>query len=178
MPKKLPGGELSDEEILRIARMRITESAAATFSQQTIDTQLSVERGVIWMIHFIEFHLETLNLLNEVAAGSFEFVDAQVTRESKDAIIRQDDADLLQRTSVIAWRSAVIGTDAGPLYNVKNEMVRYDYPTPLPYASQSLFLGVKGSHASASQIVSARVGYSVRGVSDKYFFRVAQALLG
>jgi len=175
---KLKVGKLSDESILRIARMRVSESAAGVFTQLSADTQLSVERGVIWMIHFVEFTFENLVLLNEVAAAAVERVEAQLTRDTKTLIVTGDDTDIIQQCTREIYRSAAIGTDAGPLYWTGNAQVRYDFPMPVPYAAQNLFLGIQGTHASSAHTVSARVGYSIREVDDQFFFRVASALLG
>lgn len=169
---------LTDEEIIRISRIRVTESAAATFTQISQDTQLSIERGVIWMIHFIEFNFGSLNLLTEVAAAGSETVDCQVTRESKTAIIPGNDTDLIQAEAIISARSAAIGTDAGPLWVEQSRIKRYDYLKPLPYASQNIHVGVLGSDATGMHVVDVRIGYTIREVGDQYFFRVAQALLG
>lgn len=178
MAKKSSAKDLSDEEIIRIGRMRITETGASTFTQTSLDTQLSVERGVIWMIHFIEFDFETVDLLSEVAAGGVESIEAQITRESKTGPIRSNDADIVQRRKLTLTRSAAIGTDAGPLYAAFQNILRVEYPIPLPYASQSIFLGILGTDAGTAHTIAARIGYTVREVSDKFFFRVAQALLG
>jgi len=178
MAKKGLVGELTDEEILRVAKMRLTESSPQTYTQVSQDTQLSVERGVIWLIHFIEFDFEDLDLLVEVGANAFEFVKAQVTRENKTGIILGNDSDLIQRHQFSLARSAAIGTDAGPLYVQYNNIVRYDYPLPLPYASQNIFLGGVGKHAGSKHNINVRIGYTIKTVSEKFFFRVAQALLG
>ncbi len=177
MAKRTLAKDLSDEEILRIARLRVTESAASTYTETSVDTQLSVERGVIWMIHFIEFDFETVGALKEAAANTVEDLEAQITRESKDGAVLSDNADVVQRRKLILARSPAIGTDAGPLSFVIPTVLRVDYPIPLPYASQSLFMGVLGT-AAVPHTVAARIGYTVREVSDKFFFRVAQALLG
>jgi hypothetical protein len=178
MAKKSTARDLADEEVLRVARIRVTESAAATFTQSEVDTQLSVERGVIWMIHYIEFLYGNLDLLAEVGANAVERVIVQVTREGKTAIVAGNDSDIIQIASRSLFRSAAIGTDAGPLYAHINELDRFDYPTPIPYASQSIFVGALGTDSANTHTVDCRIGYTIREVSDKFFFRVAQALLG
>jgi hypothetical protein len=130
------------------------------------------------MIHFVEFNFESLANFREVAANANEFFSAQLTRESKSGILNSDDSDLLQQQTLEAFRSAAIGTDAGPLWSMFPRVYRFDYPTPIPYASQSLFFSILGSSSGAAGTVGCRVGYTIRQVSDKYFFRVAQALLG
>lgn len=170
--------DLSDDEILRLARMRITETASSTFTEKELTTQLSVERGVIWLIHFIEFHFEDPSVLTEVGANTFEDLTAQVTRESKTAILNFDDSDLVQGCNLRMGRSAAIGTDAGPIVNSYQGPIVFDYIVPMPYAAQSIFGGLLGTDASIIHDVNIRIGYTIKEVSDKFFFRVAQALVG
>lgn len=168
---------ITDSEVLRMARVSVTETAAATFTQQELDTQLSVERGVIWQIHFVEFFLNGLSLLREVAANAQESIDIQLTRTTQTGIVGLTDPDVLIREAYMLSRSAAIGTDAGPLYFYSTLLKRYEFKLPIPVASQSLFLGILGTAASA-HTVSCRIGYNIEHVSDEYFFRVAQALVG
>jgi len=169
---------LSDEEILRLARVRVSESAAATFTQVSLDTQLSVDRGVIWMIHFIEFFFQNVELLGEVAAAGNEQIVCQITRESKTGIVTGNDSDVVQMEKIFASRSAAIGTDAGPLWLEGSGIRRYDFTVPLPYAAQNIYAGILGTDASAAHTVDIRIGYTIRQVTDQFFFRVASALIG
>lgn len=169
---------LTDEDILRIARVRVVESAAGTYTQVSLDTQLSIERKVIWMIHFIEFNFSNVYLLSEVAAGGTENVIAQVTRESKGSIIAGNDTDLVQQQKHAIGRSAAIGTDAGPLTLTSQAINRFDFPLPMPYAAQNIYVGLKGTHASSAHTIDVRIGYSIKTVTDQFFFRVASALVG
>ena len=170
--------QLDDTEILRIARTSVTESAAATYTERSLDTQLSVERGVIWLIHWIEFTFQSQSLLAEVAAGGVELIDAQVTRESKSAIQSFTSADTLQGIEQGIIRSAAIGTDAGPLYYRTKSPMRFDYPIPMPFAGQNIYFGIKGTDAADVHTVGMRIAYTIKEVSDKFFFRVAQSLIG
>lgn len=177
MAKKSLITKLTDEEVLRIARLRVTETAAATYTQGSIDTQLSVERGVIWMIHFIEFQFGSVIGLAGVGANAVEDYKCQVTRESKEGMLQGSDADVIQQYRLQMIRSAAIGTDVGPLYSIVDLTRRFDYQVPIPYASQSLFASLVTTH-TAAQVVDVRVGYTIKEVDDQFFFRVAQALLG
>jgi hypothetical protein len=169
--------ELGDQEILRIARTTVTESAAATYTEVALDTQLSVERGVIWLIHWIEFSFTNVGLLTEVAASGVEAIDAQVTRESKANIQNFTAADTVQGAEVSLHRSAAIGTDAGPLWFKDESPKRFDYPIPLPFAGQNIYVGIRGTDAADPHTVGCRIAYTIKEVSDKFFFRVAQALV-
>ena len=170
--------KLTDEDILRISRARVTESAASTFTQVEIDTQLSVERGVIWMLEFVEFIFGPMGVLNEVAVNGAERISLQLAKTTQTAILNGNDPDLIQIAIRELNRSAAIGTDAGPLWYLADRVVKYTFSTPFPVASQGLFFGIEGTDASAVNSADIRIGYVIREVSDKFFFRVAQALVG
>lgn len=177
MAKKTIAGKLSDESVLRIARSRVTESAAGVYTQGEIDTQLSVERGVIWMIHFAEFRFADLKGLAIIAADSTESYKAQITRETKSAIVAGNDSDLIQAHQLHTARSTAIGAEVGPLWFMTDLTRRFDYPIAIPYASQSVFVAIETT-APSVQLVDVRIGYTIKEVDDQFFFRVAQALLG
>lgn len=178
MPAKTLVKELSEQEILRIARARVTETAANTFTQVELDTSLSIERGVIWMIQWIEAYYINPLRLAEVGPNLYEQTRAQIARETQTGILDGNDADLIQMFEWGVARSAAIGTDAGPLSFLINPITRVEYRVPIPYAAGSIFLGLRTTHSSLTSTVDFRIGYTLREVSDKYFFRVAQALLG
>lgn len=170
--------DLKDDEILRFHREKITESAAGTFTQATGNTQLSVERGFIWLICFVEFYFQAPQLLDEVGAAGNELQQVQVTRESKSAIIDPSDTDMIAFQDIRLTRPAAIGTDAGPLWNFTMMPIRHQFNVPIPYAGREIFVGVKGTDAATAAIFDVRIGYTIKEVSDKFFFRVAQALVG
>lgn len=169
--------KLDDDTVLRIVRGSVTESAAATFTEIQLDTQLSVERGVIWQIHFIEFGFRTQDIMKEVGAGNTEKIQAQITREAKTDIESFQAADTLQGAEIVVARKIAIGTDAGPLYWVFLGPNRYDFPIPMSFAGQNIYFGIKGTDSTAIHTVDFRIGYTIREVSDKFFFRVASSLL-
>ena len=178
MAAKSKIAKLDDQSILRIARGRVTESAAATFTELEIDTQLSIERGIIWMVEWVEFDFANLDALMEVAAGLSETIQVQLTKTTQTGIANRNDPDIIQFLAIRAARSAAIGTDAGPLWSVFESIKRFNFMTPFPVASQTIFMSILGSDASAVHTVSVRIGYTIKEVTDKFFFRVAQALVG
>lgn len=165
-------------EVVRMARGRVTESAATIFTELEIDTQLSVDRGFIWLIHWIEFEFERLELLDSAAQGDFEEVFAQITKSTQTAIITLDDPDLVQKKSYQLARAATIGTDAGPISFLTESVSRIDYPIPVPYAGQGIFFGIQGTEGGGVHTIAARIGYTLQEVDDRTFYRIAQALIG
>lgn len=162
-------------DYLNFLRAKVTESAAATFTQLEVDTNLSAERGVMMEIHSIEIDFETWNLLREVAAAATEQVHVQVTRETKSATAELNDSDVLARVMKQITRSAAIGTDAGPLWVETDRMVRLDFPLPIPYVKPSIFIGILGTHATPATAY-VRIGYTLREIDREDFLELLVAL--
>jgi len=170
--------DLRETDMLRIARIQAVQSAAAAYVQTEHDTQLSIERGIIWLIHQIEFGTALSNNLfdRDIAADGVEFNQWQITRESKSSIVNLNDTALISNHQEQLCRSTAIGTDAGPLYFQTSRPLRISFTIPYPFAGQNIYFGFDSS-ASFAMTVVARIFYTVKNVSDKYFFRVAQSLL-
>lgn len=167
--------DLTDQELIRFLRFSVTESAAATFTQQSYDTQLSIDRGLIWMITWIEFELQAENIDDPAAAGT-EHLTVQITRESKTAMLTYDDPDLIELVQLTHDRSAAIGTDAGPMYWQQLNPYMIQYPIPIPYSGRNIYVAAV-STAGAAKTFRGRIAYTLRRVTDKFFYRVAQALI-
>lgn len=163
-------------EYLNFLRFSVTESAAATFTEVELDTNLSAERGILMEIHSIEYYLQSnFGLLREVAAGATEQFECQVTRETKSAILNLNDADLIGKYGLQVTRSAAIGTDAGPLW-LPYEVVHKDvFELPIPYVKPSIFVGILSSFSSVATI-SGRIGYTLRDISREEFLELLVAL--
>ncbi len=172
---KLP--TLKDDEVVRVLRHRCIQASADAFKECEIETQLSIERSVVWMIHAIEFDFENISQMSPVAANDERWMAQQVTRESKSTIVNSDDTDLLQKSKIQTVRSAAIGTDAGPLW-ITNDTIRIiHYPKPLLYAGSKIYWSVDTENFTAAVYMGVRVFYTIAKVDDKQFFRVASSLL-
>jgi hypothetical protein len=167
--------DLRDDEILRFLRFSVTESAAATYTEVSYDTQLSIDRGLIWMIHSVEFDI-TLANVDQPAAGANENLAVQIMREPQSDISNFADPDLIYLHTIFKDRGAAIGTDAGPVIFGAFRPFRVTFPIPIPYAAQAIHIGIKSTNAAATSS-TGRIGYVLRRVTDKFFYRVAQALI-
>lgn len=164
-------------DYLNFLRFTVTESAAGTFTQTELDTNLSAERGVMMEIHSLEIESSTnqFTLLKEVAAGSNEDIRLQLTRDSKAAIIGLNDADCVALLKKEVTRSAAIGTDAGPLWIYDSLIWKIDFALPIPYVKPSIFVGIQSSLASAGTMVG-RIGYTLRDIDRETFLELLVAL--
>lgn len=165
---------LKENEVLRFARFVVTEDAAATFTQITVETQLSIRTPYVWQIKALQVEFKS-GELEFPAQGAQESLTLQFTRESKAALINYDDADLLEKVTSEITRVATIGTDAGPAYKFVDNPRTFVYSTPIIFAGSKIFIGLLGTSGSATT-VRGRVGYTIEKVSEKAFFRYASAL--
>jgi len=164
-------------EYLNFLRFSVTQSAAATFTQTELDTNLSAERGVMMEIHSFEvdFGNNGFSLLREVAASGIEELLIQLTRDSKAAIVATNDSDFLAGVKKQITRSAAIGTDAGPLTVYDSQIYTVNFPLPLPYVKPSIFIGLN-STASSAAIITGRIGYTLREIEREDFLELLVAL--
>jgi len=162
-------------DFLNFLRAKVVESAAATFTQLEVDTNLSAERGVMMEIHSIEFDFETWNLLREVGTAATEQVHVQVTRETKSATAELNDSDVIARVMKQVTRSAAIGTDAGPLWMEGERGMILNFPLPIPYVKPSIFIGILGTHATPATAY-VRIGYTLREIDREDFLELLVAL--
>lgn len=163
-------------EYLNFIRFSVTESAAATFTQVEVDTNLSAERGVMMEIHSVDVDCQNLNLFDEVPAGGQESLRVQITRESKTALTSFNDADCLFKTNPEVIRSAAIGTDAGPLWFYANKVISVYFPLSMPYVKPSIFVGIQGTDAASTHTVTGRIGYTLREIEREDFLELLVAL--
>lgn len=166
---------LKDLDVLRYLRFIVTESAAATFTEIEIDTQLSIERGVIWLIRSLELDIP-VDTMDDPAVDTSEGIAIAVTRSSQSDIISFNDPDLVMQYAIAVNRANTIGTPAGPLWWIRENPSVQKFSIPIVYAGVSIFVGIKSTSAGA-KVVSGRIGYSLAKVSDQDFFRVANAIL-
>lgn len=163
-------------EFISFLRGAVSESAASTFTELEIDTNLSAERGVMMNIHSIEFEFQHISELTEAAQGTGETIFAQVTRESKTAIVSINDSDVIAVSKPIFARGPTIGTDAGPLYFLTERVRKIVFEKPIPYVKPSIFLGIHGSDATQAHSVFIRIGFSVEEINRTEFLELLVAL--
>ena len=161
---------------LNYLRFSLTESAASTYTELEIDTNLSAERGVMMNIHSIEVYNEDLVNVLEVAQSSVEGIAWHLARESKTAVTPINDADVIAFQNTILFRAPTIGTDAGPLWFLSELVSKVDFALPIPYVKPSIFVAVQGMDASATSRLKGRIGYTLEEIDRTEFIELLVAL--
>jgi hypothetical protein len=162
-------------DFMNYLRFNALESAAATFTEFELDTNLSAERGVMMEIHSIELSFDDLAYYREIAAGGSEQCAFQVTRTSQTTMVDLNNADCVAKFERETTRSAAIGTDAGPLWVTFDKQVSLWFPRPIPYVKPSIFVAVASTFASAAN-VAGRIGYTLREIDRSEFLELLVAL--
>lgn len=163
-----------EKEFMAYLRAELTESAASTFTETEIDTGLSTDRGVVMEIHQVEFDFSCLQLA-ELSANGEEYVGMHVTKDSQSDILNVNDTELISKYEYSIFRSVAIGTDAGPLWYDKERPIVFTFPKPIPYVKPTIWIGLKGSDATAKNTGRVRIGYTLSKVSKSDFVELLVA---
>lgn len=152
----------SKQELAKTSlRGSVTESAANTFTQVTVDTNLGIRGSDIFVMTGIWFETNA-----NLSANGDQFV-IQLAYSTQSAIIQVDDADWL----VGAKWAIEFTTSGGSVW----DQVKYVSIDHFPIAVQNLFLGVQGTSLGSAARGSFKIeGYHVK-VSTTEFFRLAQS---
>ncbi len=164
------------QDFVNFLRFEVTESAAATFTEIELDTNLSAERGVMMNIHAIEIYRSGITNLREVGANAAEQFHHQITRESKTELVDFNDSDVISRDNFVLVRSPAIGTDAGPLWFWTKERDIYEFKLPIPYVKPSIFIAVQGQHSSATYTLRGRIHYTLKTITRQEFLELLISL--
>ena len=163
----------SNTDILQ--RVRASQSINNTYGEVTISTNLSIDRGYIWLIRRILFYWDTE--LEDAAQNAEEGYTFQITRESKAACLTTlNSADLIALHRYVCVRAATIGTDVGPMWWITQKPLIVEFPTPLAFAGNNLYFGVL-SQIGTAVIYSTEIQFTLQKVKEGDYLRIASALL-
>lgn len=146
-------------------RFDLTESAANTYSEQTIDTNLSAERGVIALIDTITIQLPELTTADDEIEVQFIIHDGQT------AILDLDDVNMIWKQHYIVQG---FSTDAAVVFM---EFVKtHNFVNAIPYIAPNLTLGIQGTSLAAAGRVRGRVGYRLKKVTQSQYLALLSSL--
>lgn len=169
-------GSVGRSDYLSSLRFDVLQTAASTYIEDEIDTNLSAERGVMMEIHSIDCYFENMDHMVEVAVNNEEHVEMHVARKSKSAIARYSDSDVIAKLGFMVGRSAAIGTDAGPLFYHTPLGFTVYFPVPIPYVKPSIFVGLNASDATEAHRITGRINYTLREIDRARFLELLVAL--
>lgn len=148
---------------LNSLRGTVTESAANTFTQTTINTNLSLEARTIIIVP--EVFLNYATSVDEDGG-----VRIQLSTASQTALIDYDDPHCVVR---VTRKQTAYGTAGNT--TIQDHGMHIRFAQALPLAVPQLFIAVQGQNMTAQQQVTVRIPYWSKKVSESVFFRVANS---
>lgn len=139
----------------------VTESAANTFTEQTINTNLAVEGNSIFVVTGCHLFLKT-----SILAASTDQAEMQLAYASQSDILQIDDPDWL-----CGRAASLIMTTSGAQVT---EMYTYQPVEYFPLAQAQLFLGVKGTNAPSALTAGFKLEGYLQKVTTTDFFRITR----
>ena len=142
-------------------RGNITESAANTYTETTIDTNLSIRGDHVFIVTGIWWQF------NAAVVGTGDRFQGQIAYAKQTDIILLDDADWLFGQEVAM---DVVTSGGGHWSRIKHDMVDH-----FPIAVGTLHLGCKGVGLSNAGQLSVKIEGYHQKVNTTEFFRLAQS---
>ncbi len=142
-------------------RATVTESAANTFTEATMSTNLAVRGDHLFIVTGIWWDLSA-NL-----SGPGDTIQFQITYATQSAIIRPDDPDWLFG---FGWRHDHT-TSGGGLWERGGYQAINDFPVAVP----TLYMGLQGTSLAGAAVGGVKIeGYHQKVATSEYF-RIAQS---
>jgi hypothetical protein len=160
-------------------RAELTESAAGTYTEEAIPTNLSISRSVLMKVMAIRFEFypgQHPTLPTGLGAGMYpQYLEAQICDESQTAIINlgQEDQILKMIWDYTQWDTLAAPVSGGMIGINRIKNLQID--PPFPYVKPYFFFGVKANNATAFTgpcTVGIRVAYYLEKVSDTEYMRM------
>lgn len=153
---------LSLDEVLSWLTAK-TAVMTTAFVQTTIPTGLSIERSIVMLIHRIEWFVPTI----QAADGT---IDAQLTRTSQSAILSPENPLIIS-----VYNGFYDFTTSGQI--VRDMPKSEIYVIPPVIATPNIYFACKPSVTPSPDVAYIRIGYSIKTVAEKDFFKLATALV-
>lgn len=150
-------------ELLKSAyRATVTESAANTYTESTIDLNLSMLSDHVFILTDTIFKGKAVIDLGE------EYSEAQLCYAPQSAIIGPDDPEFLHGVSLHFYEHTTSG-------NLFDDVIHANWGMGLPIAASQLYFGAKGVGMAAAATWAVKlIGYFLK-VQSNEFLRMAHA---
>lgn len=150
------------DEYAEQIRASVTESAANTYTETTINTPVGKSTNLGMVLHGVE--IEGLNLTHGTNLAEFA---AQLTTVTQTGILNLNNPNLIFKHRTINMWAANGQNAAVPTIN------RYSWPVPLLYAKSQIFFGVKQASGGAAGSCQVSIHYTIRKIS---LYKMVEAL--
>lgn len=145
-------------------RFDLTESSANTYTEQSVDTNLSAERGVIGLI-------DEIIIQRDIMPTSLDEIELQLLINSGQTDIL--DLDHSQVIWMQHWRFGTF-TDAGR--HLDETVSRWEFYNPIPFVNPTITLGIKGTSLAAAGRIRMLVNYRVQKVTQNDYLKLLASL--
>lgn len=159
------------EDRLQVAVISGLPSSEDAFVTGQILTNLSAELKRVWAIWRLEFFYP-YDGTDAVAAASEFIATMQITKSVQSGLLNHDNTDLIHSMETIIARNIAIGTDAGPMWYVKESPQTVWFPQPIAFAAPAMNVSFKTLNVTVVNLITARIYYTVRSVSSQEFLEI------
>lgn len=144
-------------------RFDLTESAANTYTEQSVDTGINLESQFVAMVHHVSVQRPALS------ASDVQHVQFVSNAGQVDVLDLDNPIQLLFQT----WHQGAFTDPGGVAHALVNG---FDFRIPFPYVGSTITMGIKGESLASALRIRARVWYTLEKVPEAEFLRLLAAL--
>lgn len=165
------------DQWMQYIRGSVLESAAATFTENTISLPVVVSQGLVVEIWSIEWELPTLGIADISATDDIAEHRVQLTKASKTAILRLDDPDLIAAHHLKLYSPSARTAEKGSPTTVgAMGLVVHNFPQPVLLPFEQIYLSAATAGGGSAYRYNVRLGFTTVKISTRQVVELIQAV--
>ena len=169
-------GRISDQW-LQYVRSIVTESAAATFTEVTVNLPVVVAQGFVIEAHSIELDIDALTFADLKATDDTLIYAAQVTKASQTAMLSLDNPSLIYAHSIEYASIDIQTAEKSPvLIHERIGQKEWQFADPILLPFEQIFFAMQTSGGSVVKSTRMRIGYKTLQLTTRQLPELLQAV--
>lgn len=165
------------DQWIQYLRASVTETAANTFTQTTINSPVVLSQGYVIEMHTLEFDHDVA-AVGELSATDDELVHrVQLTKTSQTALLRVNNPDLIANWFEQYLSPAARTAEKAPVWSKTYSGQRlwtFTQPVLLPF--DELFLSMQGAGEAAARQSTMRLGFKTVRLGTQQLVELIQSI--
>jgi len=165
------------DQWLQYVRGSLAESAAATFTQSTINLPVVVGQGLVIEAHLVEFQLDSVTPADLTATDDSVRYSCQLTKASQTGLISLADPNYIYGLDREYQTIDIQTAEKAPvLTHDRLGSLNWQFPEPILLPFEQIFFGVQTNGGSAAKTYRFRIGYKTVRLSTRQLPELIQAV--
>jgi len=175
--RRTPTTRRISDQWLQYVRGNVTESAAATFAQSTVNLPVVVAEGFVIEAHLVEFDLPSVTAADLIATDDQLIYSCQLTKSSETAIVAIDDPSLIYGFGIEYDAIDIQTAEKVPvLVHARRGALNWQFPEPILLPFEQIYFSALTSGGSVAKDYRFRIGYKTIKLTTRQLPELIQAV--